>query len=87
MYRKKLSRSKMLRLMFFVVAISMLSAMSVFAADPVVAETVIGDMVTQIATTLMSVVGVVVGGIAGFFALKLAIVKGMSFVKVMVGKG
>jgi len=42
--------------------------------------------VTDIAGQLLTVVGVVVAGIVGFFGAKIAINKAFSFIKTMIGK-
>lgn len=70
------------------VPVTALMAVSAFAAEGEgfnLASTVTSS-VTSIAGDLMSVIGIVVAGIVGFFGAKIGINKAFSFIKTMIGK-
>ena len=71
--------------------VAIVSCMScfAFAEDPSVSvdlTTIAGDLVKDLATQLLTAVGIVVAALAGFIALKLGIVKVIGVVKSITGQ-
>lgn len=80
-------KNKFLRVFVMSALFCLALALPVFAAEGGAdASSIITTAIGDIASTLMSILGVVVAGITGFFAAKIGITKGIAFIKTMVGK-